>query len=88
VLLLQKEASVLQAEVDTGGDTEAELQSLKQQWHVKEQILRVLATRNSTTCRKKIKQLRVKLRTYITRNKRLAKRPTAILSCTHKGNTL
>jgi hypothetical protein len=87
LLLLQQEASVLQAEVDAGPDTEAELESLKQQWHKKEEMLRMLATRNSVTVRKNIKQLRVKLSYYIMKNKRMANIPSVILSFTREGKT-
>jgi hypothetical protein len=87
LLLLQMEACVLQAEVDTGPDTEAELESLKQQWHKQKQLLRMLATRNSVTDRKNIKQLRFKLSSYIMKNKRMAKIPSVILSFTREGKT-
>jgi hypothetical protein len=87
LLVLQKEACALQADVDAGADIEAELKSLKQQWHMKEQALRMLATRNSMTWRKKVKQLRITLRSHIMKNKRVAKIPSVILSCTRKGKT-
>jgi hypothetical protein len=53
---------------------------------MKEQILRTLATRNSVTCRNKIKQLRVELKAHILQNKR-AKIHETILSCTSAGTT-
>jgi hypothetical protein len=84
LLLLQKEAFALQTELDTAAGTETELESLKQQWLMKEQLLRFLATRSWNKCSKKIKLLRVTVSSYIMRNKKAAKAPI-ILSCTSKA---
>jgi hypothetical protein len=87
VFLLQKEAFALQAAVDAGADMGAELETLKDQWFMKERMLRALATRNSIQCRSKIKKFRVKLKTYVTQKRRAARKLTEILSCTAEGKT-
>jgi hypothetical protein len=83
LLLLQKEAFALQTELDAAAGTEAELESLKEQWLMKERLLRFIATRSSKKCSTKIKLLRVTARSHIMRNKNIAKAPI-ILSCTSK----
>jgi hypothetical protein len=85
--MLQKEASALQATVDAGADAEAELERLKDQWFMKEQILRALATGNSIEYRSKVKQLRVKLKAYVMQKRRAARKLTDISSCTSEGET-
>jgi hypothetical protein len=84
LLLLQKEAFALQTKVNAGAGIEAELKSLKKEWLMKEKLLRVLATRSPTAYRKKIKLLRVTSQSHITRNRKEAKIPPIILSCTSK----
>jgi hypothetical protein len=84
LLLLQKEAFALQTEVDTGAGAETELKSLKKEWLMKEKLLRFLATRSPKAYSKKIKLLRVTSKSHIIRNKKAAKIPPVILSCTSK----
>jgi hypothetical protein len=84
LLVLQKESHALQAEIGSAVGLEEELKGLKQQWRMKEQLLRSLATRSSTEHSKKIKLLRVNLNSHIMRHKKAAKVPPVILSCTSK----
>jgi hypothetical protein len=88
VVLLQKEFLALQIEVGAGTGVESELKGLKQEWRMKEQLLRSLATRSSTVHSKKIKLLRVNLKAHITRHKKIAKVPPIIFSVTSKSVAL
>lgn len=77
----------MQAAVDAGADTEAELGRLKEQWVMKERMLRTLATRNCRECRHKIKELRGTLHAYVVQKRAAANKPMDILSCTSEGET-
>jgi len=76
---------VLQATVQTRADTESELKTLKEQWSMKERILRTLATGNPAACRKKTKQFREKLQAYLKQKRKAARKRTVIPSCTCEG---
>lgn len=87
MFLLQKEAFALQTELNAAAGMAAELKSLKEQWLIKERLLRLLATRSSKKCSTEIKLLRVTASSHIMRNKKAAKAPV-ILSCTSKAHPL
>jgi hypothetical protein len=72
LLLLDKEACVLQAEADVGAATEAQPLTLNQQRLMTEQIIRMLATVHSMTYSTNIKLLGVTSKPHIMRNKSVA----------------
>jgi hypothetical protein len=84
LLLLQTEAFALQTEVNAGTGIEAELQCWKQQWQMKEQIFRSLATKSPIALSKEMRLLRTNSKSYIMRIKKAAKIPPVIFSCTAK----
>ena len=87
LLLLQKEACALHAIVQTRADTESELKTLKEQWSMKQRVLRTLATKNSVEHRKRTKQFRERLEAYVRLQKKKARKATVIPSCTSEGKT-